>query len=82
LFEKLKPTTNTPDGVFQILAVAIEQNEIHEKETAEPARTERRKEVKSALNEDHFQRLEQKQNKTKHLQKEERTKRTMSHGQA
>jgi hypothetical protein len=43
LFEKLKPTTNTPDRVFQILAVVIEQNEIHEKETAEPARIERRK---------------------------------------
>jgi hypothetical protein len=66
LFEKLKPTTNNPDGVFQILAVVIEQNEIHEMETAEPARTERRKGVKSALNEDHFlkERLEKKQNKT------------------
>jgi hypothetical protein len=46
--------------------VAIEQNEIHEKETAEPARTERRKGVTSAINKDHFrkERLEKKRIKT------------------
>jgi hypothetical protein len=63
LFEKLKPTTKNPNRVIQILGVVLEQNETHEKETAEPARTERRKEAKSALNKDHFlkERLEKKQ---------------------
>jgi hypothetical protein len=65
LFEKLKPTKNTPDRVVQILGVAIEQNAIHEEETTKAARKERRKEVTSALREDHFRndRLEKKQAK-------------------
>jgi hypothetical protein len=65
LFEKLKPTKNAPDRVIQILGVVIEQNEIHEKETTKPARKERRKEVTSALWEDHFRndRPEKKQQK-------------------
>jgi hypothetical protein len=65
LFEKLKPRKNTPDRVVQILSVAIEQNEIHEKETTKSGRKERRKQVTSALREDHFRnaRLEKKQQK-------------------
>jgi hypothetical protein len=54
LFEKLKPTKNAPDRVVQILGVVIHQNETHEKEITEPARTERRKEVTCALAEAPF----------------------------
>jgi hypothetical protein len=65
LFEKLKPAKNAPDRVVQILGVVIHQNETHEKEITQPARTERRKEVTCALAEDHLrkERLEKKQNK-------------------
>jgi hypothetical protein len=65
LFEKLKPTKNAPDGVVQIVGVVTHQNEMQETEIAEPARTERRKEVTCALAEDHFrkERSAKKQNK-------------------
>ena len=65
LFDKLEPTTNTPDRVVQILSVVIDQNEVHEKEITEPIRIESREQVKAALNEDHFrkERLEKKQKK-------------------
>jgi hypothetical protein len=53
---------NAWHGVFQIFCVVIE----HDEQTAEPAKSERRKEAKSALNKDHFRKeqLENKQNKT------------------
>jgi hypothetical protein len=65
LFKRLKPTKNAPDRVVQILGVVIHQNEMREKEIAEPARTEERKEVTCALAEDHFrkERSAKKQNK-------------------
>jgi hypothetical protein len=54
LFERLKLTKNTPGRVVQNLSLEIEQNEIHEKEITKPERKERRKQVMSALPEDHF----------------------------
>ena len=63
LFGKLKPSTNTPARVDQILTVIIQQNSIHQNEITKLARRERRKVVTSALLENHFRkdRLEKKQ---------------------
>jgi hypothetical protein len=63
LFGKLKPSTNTPPRVHQILTVIIHQNSEHQNEVTKLERIERRKQVTSALLENHFRkdRLEKKQ---------------------
>jgi hypothetical protein len=63
LFGKLKPSTNTPARVHQILTVIIEQNSIHQNEVTKLARRERRKVVMHALLENYHrkERLEKKQ---------------------
>jgi hypothetical protein len=54
LFGKLKPSTNTPAKVHQVLTVIIHQNLEHQNEVAKLERIERRKGVTSALLENHF----------------------------
>ena len=63
LFGKLKPSTNTPARVHQILTVIIHQNSEHQNEVTKLERIERRKQVTSALLENHFRkdRLQKKQ---------------------
>jgi hypothetical protein len=63
LFGKLKPWTNTPARVHQVLTVIINHNSEHQNEVAKLGRIERQKEVTSALLENHFQkdRMEKKQ---------------------
>ena len=54
LFGKLKPSTNTLTRVHQILTVIIHQNSEHQNEVTKLERIERRKQVTSALLENHF----------------------------
>jgi hypothetical protein len=54
LFGKLKPSTNTPARVHQILTVIIHQNSEHQNEVTKLERIERRKQVTSALLENRF----------------------------
>jgi hypothetical protein len=58
LFGKLKPLSNTPARVHQILTMIIQQNSVHQNEVTKLVRRERRKVVTSALLRNHYQKKE------------------------